>query len=311
MITAAAGEPPDLTVVILTFNEAHHIARAIQSVRNIAREILVIDSFSSDATVTLAQALGARVIQHTFVSHAAQLQWALDHGDITTDWTMRLDADEVVEADLADEIARRLPDLPPDVCGAEVDRKHIFMGRWIRHGGRYPLRLVRLWRTGSGRVQQRWMDEHVVVHGGRTILLRGGLADMNLGDLSFFTAKHNDYASREAVEVLAARHGLFEAAPPPSTRQARRRHWIKLRIYNRLPLWAGPLTYFLQRYVVQLGFLDGRPGLVYHLLQGFWYRFLVAAKVAEWGPTLARCTSRDEQIACLSRLSGFTLGAAT
>jgi len=311
MNVAAAGEPPELTVVILTFNEAHHIARAIQSVRKIAREILVIDSFSSDATVVLARALGARVLQHPFVSHAAQLQWALDHGDITTGWTMRLDADEVIEADLADEIVRRLPRLPSDVCGAEVDRKHIFMGRWIRHGGRYPLRLVRLWRTGSGRVEQRWMDEHVVVHGGRTILLRGGLADMNLGDLGFFTAKHNDYASREAIEVLATRYGLFEAAPPPSARQARRRRWIKLRIYNRLPLWVGPLGYFLHRYVLQFGFLDGRQGLIYHLLQGFWYRFLVAAKVAEWAPTLARCTSRDERIACLSRLSGLPIGATT
>jgi glycosyltransferase involved in cell wall biosynthesis len=303
---------PDITVVILTFNEAHHITRAIDSVRAIARAILVVDSFSTDATVAIAEAAGARVIQHAFVNHAAQFQWALDHRGIATGWTLRLDADELIEADLAGTIARTLPGLPADVTGIAFDRKHIFMGRWIRHGGRYPLRLLRLWRTGQGCVEQRWMDEHVVVDVGRTIAMKGGFADANLGDLGFFTAKHNGYASREAVEVLAARYGLFGgAADVPTAGQARRKRWIKTRIYDRLPLWVGPAGYFLYRYVIQRGFLDGRPGLIYHVLQGFWYRFLVAAKVAEWDGAIASCGSRSERLARLSELSGLPLGART
>ena len=298
----------DLTVVILTYNEAHHVRRAIDSVRGIARTILVVDSFSTDGTVKLARDAGARVVQHRFTSHAAQLQWALDHGDIDTAWTMRLDADELIEPDLAATIARELPGLAGDVIGVTLDRKHIFMGRWIRHGGRYPLRLLRIWRTGAARVEQRWMDEHVVVDHGRTVAFKGGFADANLGDLTFFTAKHNGYASREAVEVLAARYGLFGGIAPPLNAQARRKRWLKTRVYDRLPLWAGPAGYFLYRYIVQLGFLDGRPGLIYHLLQGFWYRFLVAAKVAEWDTTLAACASREERIGRLAGLSGLPLG---
>lgn len=304
---SAPDLPPDLTVVILTYNEAHHIGRAIESVRDIARAILVVDSFSSDATVALSEAAGARVVQHAFVNHAAQFQWALDHAGIATSWTMRLDADEVIEPDLAAAILAALPTLPDDVTGITFDRKHIFMGRWIRHGGRYPLRLLRLWRTGQGRVEQRWMDEHVVVDRGRTIALAGGFADANLGDLGFFTAKHNGYATREAIEVLAARYDLFgtDAAGLPSSAQARRKRWVKTRVYDRLPLWAGPLGYFLYRYVVQRGFLDGRPGLIYHVLQGFWYRFLVAAKVAEWDGELARCATREAKVARLAALTGL------
>ncbi len=299
-----------LTVVILTFNEAHHIRRAIESVAGIAREIVVVDSFSTDETVSVARAAGARVVQHPFTSHAAQLQWALDHATIATDWTMRLDADELIEPDLAASIIRTLPSLGADVTGIALDRKHIFMGRWIRHGGRYPLRLLRIWRTGTAHVEQRWMDEHVMVATGRTIALAGGFADANLGDLSFFTAKHNGYATREAVEVLAARYGLFDHdVSAPGVPQARRKRWIKTRIYDRLPLWAGPAGYFAFRYIVQRGFLDGRPGLIYHLLQGFWYRFLVAAKVAEWDAAIAAGGTRAERVARLASLSGLPLGS--
>lgn len=298
----------DLTVVILTFNEAHHIGRAIESVRGIARHILVVDSFSTDATILLAEAAGARVLCHAFVNHAAQFQWAIDHGGIASGWTMRLDADEVVGADLAAAIARSLPSLPAEVTGITLERKHIFMGRMIRHGGRYPMRLLRIWRTGCGRVEQRWMDEHVVVDHGRTVRLKGGFADANLGELGFFTVKHDGYATREAIEVLAARYGLFSAADRPTEKHARRKRWIKRQIYDRLPLWAGPAGYFLWRYVVRLGFLDGRIGLIYHALQGFWYRFLVAAKVAEWGSVLDRCASHEERIARLEALTGLPVG---
>lgn len=302
---------PDLTVVILTFNEAHHISRAIASVRNIAREILVVDSYSTDNTVALATDAGARIVQHRFTSHAAQLQWAVDHGAIATGWTLRLDADEVIEPDLAAAIARTLPTLDATITGVLLNRKHIFMDRWIRHGGRYPLWLLRLWRTGAGRVERRWMDEHVVVDRGRTITLAGGFADANRGDLTFFTAKHNGYATREAVEVLAARYALFDtachAAPTALTGQARRKRMLKTHVYDRLSLWAGPLGYFLYRYIAQRGFLDGRAGLIYHLLQGFWYRFLVAAKVAEWEGELATCDTRDDRLARLAALSGLPI----
>ena len=301
----------DVTVIILTYNEERHIERAIASVRPFASEIVVVDSHSTDRTVALAEAAGARILANSFINQARQFQWALEHIDVRTGWIMRLDADEVIEADLQDQICRQLPLLDREVAGVVLVRKHVFMKRWVRHGGRYPLLLLRLWRTGQGRVEDRWMDEHVVVWGGRTITMPGGFADINLHDLGFFIDKHNRYATREAIEVINARYGLLardEALSVRSaSRQASNKRWIKEHVYNRLPLWVGPAGYFLYRYLLQLGFLDGRAGLIYHFLQGFWYRFLVNAKVVEYEMELAGCTENRERLAVLSRLTGYRL----
>src|SRR6202023_429502 len=190
-------------------NEERHISRALASVAGIAGEVFVVDGFSSDNTTELARAHGATVLQNKFINYARQFQWALDNAPITASWVMRLDADEVIEADLAARIRDELPRLPDDVVGINIKRKHIFLGRWIRHGGRYPLVLLRIWRRGHGRIEDRWMDEHMILWGGRTVTFDGGFADHNLNDLTFFTDKHNKYATREAVEVINQRLGLF------------------------------------------------------------------------------------------------------
>jgi glycosyltransferase involved in cell wall biosynthesis len=303
----------DLAVLILTFNEEIHIERSIASVQSFARDILVVDSFSTDNTVSLARAAGARVLTNKFVSHSKQFQWGLDEGGITAKWILRLDADEIIEADLADEIRSALPELPADVIGVNFNRKHFFMGRWVRHGGRYPLKLLRLWRRGNGRVEDRWMDEHIVIWGGRTITFEGGFADANMNDLTFFTDKHNKYATREAVDVLIQKYNLSPRDDAFSSgvvsRQAGRKRAIKERLYNRMPFWLGPLGYFLYRYIIQLGFLDGKSGLIYHFLQGFWYRFLVGAKVEEYEAAMAVCLTNDERRAKLARLTGLQITA--
>lgn len=300
-----------LAVVILTYNEERHIARAIASVAGIATEIFVVDSFSTDRTVELTRAQGVPVLQNKFVNQARQFQWALANAPITADWIMRLDADEVIEPDLAAKIRDELPRLGDDVVGVNLKRKHIFLGRWIRHGGRYPLVLLRIWRRGHGRVEDRWMDEHVIVWGGRTVTFDGGFADHNLFDLSSFTDKHNKYATREAIEVLNGRHKLFkgdvELTAKEGSRQAAVKRWIKERLYNRIPYQISAPAYFLYRMTVQLGFLDGRQGLVYHGLQGLWYRFLVGAKVAEFEAAIVHIRDRAEKRAELRRLTGFDL----
>lgn len=300
-----------LAVVILTYNEERHIARAIASVTGIATEIFVVDSFSTDRTVELTRAQGVPVLQNKFVNQARQFQWALANAPITADWIMRLDADEVIEPDLAERIRNELPRLGNDVVGVNLKRKHIFLGRWIRHGGRYPLVLLRIWRRGHGRVEDRWMDEHVIVWGGRTVTFDGGFADHNLFDLSSFTDKHNKYATREAIEVLNGRHKLFkgdvELTAKEGSRQAAVKRWIKERLYNRIPYQISAPAYFLYRMTVQLGFLDGRQGLVYHGLQGLWYRFLVGAKVSEFEAAIVHIRDRAEKRAELRRLTGFDI----
>lgn len=300
-----------ITTIILTYNESQHIARAIESVADFSTQILVIDSFSTDRTKEIAESLGAKVHQRRFINQSEQFNWALDNLQIDSEWILRLDADEIIESDLAANISRTLPTLGRDVVGINLKRKHIFMNRWIRHGGRYPLLMLRLWRKGQGRVEDRWMDEHVVVQGGSTITLDGGFADHNLNDLTFFTDKHNKYATREAIEVIAHRKTLFQRdehlSGASASSQAHIKRLIKERLYNRIPFTISAWLYFLWRYIFQLGFLDGRSGLVYHFLQGYWYRFLVGAKVMELEAAIAHLHSKQEIIEELSRLTGHKL----
>lgn len=300
-----------LAVVILTHNEERHITRALGSVAGIATEVFVVDSFSTDRTVELAKAKGATVLQNKFINYAKQFQWALDHAPITASWIMRLDADEVIEADLNARIRDELARLPDDVVGINLKRKHIFLGRWIRHGGRYPLVLLRIWRRGHGRIEDRWMDEHMILWGGRTVTFDGGFADHNLNDLTFFTDKHNKYATREAIDVINARRRLFrrdvDLVREQGSRQAAIKRWIKEKLYNRVPYQVSTPSYFLFRMIFQLGFLDGKEGLVYHGLQGFWYRFLVGAKVQELEAAIAHIADPADVRAELRRLTGLAI----
>ncbi len=306
-----AGPRSLLTVVILTFNEALHIERAIRSVRRIATHIVVVDSGSTDDTVELARRAGASVLHHAFVNQAQQFQWALDHAEIDSDWVMRLDADETVDAALQDEILTRLPQLGADTTGINLRRKHIFMGRWIRHGGRYPLLMLRIWRRGFGRVEDRWMDEHITVRAGRVITFDATFADHNLNDLGYFIDKHNRYATREAIEVINQKRRLFARDEPlnsaSTSRQASVKRWLKERVFNRLSFSASATLYFMLRYFIQRGFLDGREGLIYHVLQGFWYRFLVGAKVIEFERCIADVSDRRLVLQRLSAATGFDL----
>jgi glycosyltransferase involved in cell wall biosynthesis len=301
----------DLAVIILTYNEERHISRALASVAGIAGEIFVVDGFSSDNTTELARTHGATVLQNKFINYAKQFQWALDNAPITASWIMRLDADEVIEADLAQKIRDELPSLAGEIVGINLKRKHIFLGRWIRHGGRYPLVLLRIWRRGHGRIEDRWMDEHMILWGGRTVTFEGGFADHNLNDLTFFTDKHNKYATREAIDVINERRPLFrrgvDLVKEQGSRQAAIKRWIKQRLYNRIPYQISAPAYFLYRLIFQLGFLDGKEGLVYHGLQGLWYRFLVGAKVAELEAAIAGIDDPSLIRAELRRLTGLAI----
>ena len=271
-----------VSVIILTYNESLHIKRCIESVRGFAHEIFVVDSPSTDDTQQLAEAAGAKVVVHPFSTQAEQFNWALDHLPIEGDWVMRMDADEYVLPALAEEINGRLDQIPAHVNGVNVKRRVIFQGRWIKWGGYYPTILLRLFRRGTARSEQRLMDEHIRLTDGESVTFKHDIVDENLNDLTWWTDKHNRYANREAADVLLTEtgsesHDAFHA----STKQAERKRWLKTRVYNKLPFGFRPLMYFVYRYFVRLGLLDGRAGLTWHGLQGLWYRFLVDAKLKE------------------------------
>jgi glycosyltransferase involved in cell wall biosynthesis len=270
-----------LTVIILTRNEALHIARAIRSVQRVADRILVVDSGSTDDTVAIARAHGAEVLVNTFVTQAKQFNWALAQLPKDTDWIFRLDADEIVSPELARSLGEMLPCLSATVAGASVARRMAFLGRPIRWGGVFPIRVTRVLRCGRGCSEDRWMDEHILLDG-EEFQLDGELLDDNLNPLDWWIDKHNAYASREVVEVLDAEFGFLsrDRRNVPGG-QAGVKRWVKERVYGRMPGGLRAFGYFFYRYVIRLGFLDGVTGTGFHVLQGFWYRYLVDMKLYE------------------------------
>lgn len=272
-----------LVAVILTLNEARHLARCLSSLKKVVDDVLIADCFSTDDTVDIAKAHGARVIQRPWISHAAQFNWALTQLEPDIDWVLRIDADEVLTPDLAKEIKRKLSNLSPEVDGVFVGRRIIFQGQLMRHGGLFPVRVLRLFRLGRGECENRWMDEHIKVTG-RTAEFQGDVIDENLNSLTWWTEKHNQYASREAVDLLNLEYNFMPhdtIAKLSGGSASAVRRWFKERFYVRLPAGFRAIGYFFYRYVLRLGFLDGATGFSFHFLQGFWYRYLVDAKIAE------------------------------
>ncbi|WP_417247856.1 glycosyltransferase family 2 protein [Celeribacter sp.] len=287
-MTVKASTHQTLTVVILTKNEARHIERCIRSVAALAKRVCVVDSGSTDDTVSRARAMGADVHNHPWTNHATQFNWALDNLEIATDWVMRLDADEYLDSTLAASLAQFLAAPPPATNAAIFKRQIVFLDQPIRHGFFYPQHVVRLWRNGQGRVEERWMDEHLLISEEKSVILDGDLVDHNLNDLAWWTQKHNGYAIREVYDIVnASEKGPTTGANGLSAR-ARAKRLAKTKLYARIPRIIRPTLYFLYRYILGAGFLDGRAGFYFHFLQAYWYRTLVDAKLLELEKRAAR-----------------------
>jgi len=299
-----------IAFVVLVKNEAIHLERCLASIKDSASEIVVIDSGSTDGSREIAKRLGARVFERPFKNYADQFQWAIENAELTADWIFRLDADEYLEDDLKHELRMKLGNLPSNVTGIRIRLKRLFFGKWVRHGG-CTMRLLRLWRRGVGRIEQRWMDEHIVLDRGKVIDFNGRFVDHNLGNLDYFTEKHIAYATREAMDFVIKSKSLFDDFDTLAKSGTRDGNWlkkyIKEEVYYRLPPLLAATMYFLYRYFIRWGFLDGYRGAYYHFLQGFWYRTLVAGKIEEIRLMIGNSDDRDQIVRILELYSGRTL----
>lgn len=273
---------PLLAAIVLTKDEEKHIARCLDSLKGICDEVLVLDSGSSDYTADIARAQGARVEVADWINYGVQMNRAIRLLADRSRFLLRIDADEVLAANI-EAIRPLLQSVEEGTDGILVKRRMHFMGRRLRFGGMDPIWQLRIWRNGRGRCEERWMDEHILVEGAvkRSSII---VEDINLNSLTWWTEKHNRYASREAADILAKRHGLkLDETLSWSRRrdQVSFKRRIKEKVFLRLPAGARALLFFFVRYILLFGFLDGRPGWYFHVLQGFWYRTLVDAKVVE------------------------------
>jgi len=269
-----------LALVILTYNEEANIAQALDSVAGWAGEIFILDSLSTDRTLEIAGRYDCRIAQHKFENYGKQRNHALEQLPIRSEWVLFLDADERLPDALKQEIAALIATGPQE-NGFYINRRLIWMGRWIRHGY-YPSWILRLFRRGKARCEDRAVNEHLIVDGA-TGRLRNDFMHEDRKGVSDWIAKHNGYATREAQELFNTRGApdyreiearLFGA-------QAERKRWLRLKVWNRLPPLIRPFFYFFYRYVLQGGFLDGRAAFVFHFLHALWYPMLIDIKYLE------------------------------
>ncbi|BBM83287.1 glycosyltransferase family 2 protein [Candidatus Uabimicrobium amorphum] len=268
-----------ISAIILTYNEEKNIEACIQSVVSWVEEVFVVDSYSTDRTLEIAGKYTKNIAQNPFDNYSQQRNWAFSHLDIKTPWIMNLDADHRATPELQESIRNHFTaDIPSEVNGFLVSRRTIFMGKWIRYGGHYPVYHAIVFRNGRGKCEERLYDQHFMVEG-KTLKIRGDMIDIITDSIDKFITRHNRWATLEAEEQLSKINSQQIQAKITGNPIEKRRFLRKF--YGKFPLFLRPLLYFGYRYFLRLGFLDGKPGLIFHFLQGFWYRFLIDAKMYE------------------------------
>jgi glycosyltransferase involved in cell wall biosynthesis len=283
-----SGLVADVSVIILTFNEEANLSHAIHSAQGWAREVIVIDSFSTDRTTEIAKEFGASVYQHEFENYSTQRNWALFHVALQSEWIFFLDADEWLTGELKQEISEKLIGNPSE-NGLLIRRRFIWMGKWVKRGY-YPW-LLRLFRNGQGRCEDRGINEHIVVSGAVGKLKRDFMHEDHKG-LWEWTNKHIRYAEAEAHQLLHRQKkgnlpARFFGTPPE------RRRWRRQNVYLRLPILVRPSLYFLYRLFVQGGILDGREAIIYHFLHALWFHVLIDLRYKELAATSARTKYKE------------------
>jgi glycosyltransferase involved in cell wall biosynthesis len=271
-----------VSVLVITYNEEANIAQCLGSVRW-ASEVFVVDSFSNDRTVEIAQSLGARTCQHAFENCAAQWNWALDNLPFANQWVLVIDADERIPQPLVEEIIPIVSNPVQECSGYYLRRRFLFMGRWLRHGGLYPTWIMRLFKRDAGRFGRHGVSEHLILNG-RAGYLKSPFEHCDDKPLSDWIQRHNRYTELEAEQYVLGKLGRSQASAIAGRfwgNQAERKQWIKLHVWDHLPLLLRPFLFFFRNYILKGGFLDGREGFAYHVLWSFWVRFLIDVKILE------------------------------
>jgi len=273
-----SGRAP-MTIVIPTRNEERNLPETLRAIEGWADEVFVFDSFSDDRTCEIAREHGAIVVQHEFQNFAAQKNWALDNLPFRTEWVFFLDADMRPTPALRQEVLRVLNDRPESFDGYFVSMQICFMNQWLRHGGICPNWSLRLFKHQIGRYEERLVHEHIHLRG-KVGYLHSEILHNDYKDLARYFDRHNVYSSMEAIEVFRFLNGSGAETLQPSfwRRGPERRRVLKQLAYRYVP--CRPLVKFLWMYFARAGFLDGRAGLRYCLLQTF-YEYQVSLKLME------------------------------
>jgi len=273
----------NLTVIIITYQEECNIRDCILSLQGVTKNIFVVDSHSTDATQSILKDMDIVFKEHEFITYAEKRKWAQQNNPFKTEWVFHIDADERFSPELSTWLLNDFPKQKDVVDGFIFSRKTVFLNRWIKHGDQYPNFHLRLFKENLGFVEDKAYDNHFVLSSGvvRTIP-RADIINNVADNLDDFILSHVRWATLEANDVaLGAEKKLGDVIPNLFGNPIERKRWVKQNIFERAPLFVRSFGYFIYRYLIRLGFLDGKQGLIFFVLQTFWFRFLIDAKVFE------------------------------
>lgn len=266
-----------VSVLLLTLNEEGSLPACLDAL-SWCDDVWVVDSYSTDATVTVARAAGAHVVQRSFDTFAAQRNYALRNVDFQHEWVLHLDADEICTPALLDEIKERIE--CTDFDAYRVPSKTMFMGKWLRYSGMYPTYQVRLGRQPQFRFKQVGHGQREDVDPSRVGTLENPYLHYSFSKgLSEWFEKHNRYSTLEAAEALrSGRYDGLDVAGLFSLRDATRRRRALKQLSYHVP--CRPVLRFIYMYVLRGGILDGKAGLQYCQLLSM-YEAMIDLKIAE------------------------------
>jgi glycosyltransferase involved in cell wall biosynthesis len=275
----------DFSFLVLTFNEEQHLPRLLRSIKDLHADTFVLDSGSTDQTEKICRDHNITIKYNKFENHPKQWHCALNKFEIKTPWVIGLDADQTVTPELFQQLKAFRDEDYKEINGIYFNRKNIFKGKWIKHGGYYPVYLLKMFRHNAGYSDlNENMDHRFIVPGKSIIWKYGHIIEENLkeNNISFWISKHNTYSDllgdeeKERIEQKRFQVNRAKIWGTPDEKTA----WLK-RLWWKLPRYVRPFLYFAYRMIFQLGILDGSTGILFHFLQGFWFRLIVDVKIAE------------------------------
>ena len=273
----------NIGVILLVYNEEIHLKRCLDNLLLLTSDIYVVDSFSTDKTVTILKEYGVNFSQNSFVNQSQQLNFAIDNYPFVTNWIIRVDCDEILSLELIDEIkTSKLLDVNSDISGFYLKRKVKFLDKTLNYGNINPIWLLRLWKMGMGICDDKVMDEKIIVTDQKTSKLQNIIIDNNLNNLTWWTNKHNNYSNREALEILKFKYLSVNQNFKGDYYSIDFIIYILKTSYNKSPIFLRSFILFFYSYFLKLGILDGVAGFIWNVLQVFWYRYLVDVKVYEF-----------------------------
>lgn len=256
--------------MILTYNEEENIEQCLRSVEGWASEIHIIDSGSTDGTLQKIKSFDVKLTSNNFINFSQQRNFALNQIRQDYDgWILFLDADEYLTPEIKVEISLRISS--ERFTNYFLNRKFYWQNKWIKRGY-YPCNIIRLFKNGYARCEDRSVNEHLSVTGGTGYIKENFIHKCNK-PISYWVEKHIQRAKLEASELFVTPNNKPKLRF--SNNKVETKRWIRIYVWQKLPIFIRPFLLFFFRLFIQGGIFDGRRAFGYHFLQTLWFTMLI------------------------------------